>query len=398
MKRKILSLFMIFSVLFMITFSVYAETSNTKESLFKLEAYEDIYKLSEQKDGINLPFIMTFAKSVSYDKLVKHSGITIGQSTVEITDKLEGIHLIMSEDMVTIKGEVENAVIYANNIVVEGKITGDSILMSPSVQILENAKISKDVIIVANNLDIKGKVSGNVIATVTDNANISGTISQDLRIITTALNLENSKINGNVYIETDSDTTKILEQYPEANIVSLKATTEDSKASNIMDIVLSGIITVVIYTFVTFFVCKKENNIVEKAYIKFKENTMYGLMIAVVSLMLLIVLPILLIVLAIMGLGVIAWPVLIIYLGIILLSISTSTLVVGMTIYVAIKDKVKKWKLPAMAVIFVVLFALTQIPYIAYYAIIAINLISLAIIITMITKKIKVVEEAKENK
>ena len=164
-----------------------------------------------------------------------------------------------------------------------------------------------------------------------------------------------------------------------------------------MGIITKGIITVVIYSVLCFFITRKENNIVTKAYNKFKNNTMFGLLMAVVLIMLLLILPLVLILLAIAGFGIIAWPILVAYLALMLFVISTAMLIVGTTTFEAIRTKVEKFKIPVIALIFAVLYTLTQITVIATYANMAMFLIALGIVVTMITKKSEV-ENKKENK
>lgn len=381
MKKKILSILAIMFVVLVSFTNVQAA-----DGLFQMGAFEDIYKLSEQLDEIDLPFINVFTNAATYDKDVNHSGISVGTTTIDVNEKLEGMQLLVSKDMVTIKGEVENSVIYANNIVIEGKITGDTILLAPTVQILETATIEKDVIIVANNLELQGTVKGNVIATVAVKANISGTIEKDLRMVALDLSLQEEQINGEVYLETDADTSAIIAKYPDATIQPLEEETEST--IDWIDIFTKGVITVIVYSAICFFITRKDNNIAEQAYNKFKANTTYGLIISIVMLMLLILLPILLVVLAFYGFGIIAWPILIAYLGGILLVLSTASLIVGMTIFEAVKGKVGKYKIPVIALIFIVLYALTKITFISTYANMAMLLIALGIVVTMITKKL----------
>ena len=155
-----------------------------------------------------------------------------------------------------------------------------------------------------------------------------------------------------------------------------------------------------VYTFVGWLLNRKENNIVESACEKFKIHTVYGLIAAVLTLMLVLILPIILIIMAIYGLGIIAWPILIVYVALILLVATTAMLIVGLAIFDALKSKVSKFKIPVIALIFVVLYTLTQITVLAGYTNMAMMLIALAIVITMITKKLpkeeKEVVETKE--
>lgn len=385
MSKKFFSILMVMFVLVVSLTNVHAA-----DGLFHTGMYEDIYKLSEQAD-IDLPFLNMFMNAATYDKDVKHSGISFGSTTIDVNEKLEGMHAIISTDMVTIKGEVENSFIYANNVVIEGKLTSDSIIFAPTVQIKENAVIENDVIIVANNLDVLGTVKGNVIATVTEKTNMTGKIDGDFRVITTDLKLENEQIKGDIYIETSTDTTSLKEKYPEATVKSLVDQVEQE--TDWMGIITKGIITVIVYTFVAWLVTRKPNNIVERACEKFKAKTTFGLIVAVISLILVIVLPIILVMLAVMGLGMVAWPILIAYVALLLLVATTAMLIVGMAIYDAIKGKVAKFKIPVIALIYAVLYALTKITVVSGYANMAIMLIALAIVLTMFTKK----KEAKEQ-
>ena len=380
MRNKFLSVIAIMFVVLVSFTNIYAT-----DGMFHMGIYEDIYRLSEQLEDIELPFVNVFVDAATYDKNVTHSGISIGETTIEVDEKLEGVHVLFSNDMITIKGEVEHAFIYGSNVVVEGKIAKDTIIFAPTVQILEGAIVEEDVIIVANNLELKGKVNGNVIATVSNTATISGIIDKDLRITAMNLELTGEQINGDVYIETNIDTTSIKEKYPKATIHALEV---EEYTTNWQVVITKGIITVVAYSIICLFLTRKPNNLVEKAYKKFKENTTYGLIISVIMLMLVFILPIILIILAIVGLGVIVWPILILYLAIILFVISTASLIVGTTIFMALKDKVGKYKIPVVAIIFGVLYALTKITVIATYANLAMLLIALAIVVTMVTKKL----------
>lgn len=381
MRKKFLS---IIAIMFVVLVSI--TSVQATEGLFDVGAYNDIYRLSEQQDKIDLPFINVFASEATYDQIITHSGISIGDSTIDIDEKLEGVHIIASNDMVTIKGEVENAFIYGSNVVVEGKITGDTMILAPNVQILEGATVSKDIVIITNNLEIKGIVEGNVIATVSQKANISGAIKNDLRMMAQTAEITTEDINGDIYIETNADMTALKEKYPNAIIEPLIEEVEQEV--DWVNIITTGIITVVLYSAICFFITKKDNNIVQKACKKIKTNTAYGIIIAFLMLMLTIILPIILIIVAIFGFGIIAWPVLIVYLGIILFVITTAPLIVGMTVFEAIKDKVGSHQILVISLIYIILYILTQITIIATYVNISLVLIALAIVMTMLTKKL----------
>ena len=391
MKNKFLAIFLMLVICVFTFVNVNADTKDN--GVIDINTFDEVVKLSEQGEKIDLPFVNIFSKAATYDEVIKHSGISLGSSTIDVNQKLEGIQTIISNDMVTIKGEIEHAIIFANNVVIDGKVTGDTLILSPSVKILKDAKISRDIVIVSNDLEIDGNIDGNVIAVISNSAKISGTIAKDFRAIAGNVDVENSDIKGNVYVKTDSDTSKLVEKYKDAKIVKLSTEKEENKSSKVLDIVIKGIITVVVYTAITFFVTRKDVNIVSKAYAKFKEHTIYGVVGAFIYFILIIILPIILILLGMIDLGAIAWPILIAYISLFMLSLSVSSLVVGMVIYEAIKKKAPKYKLAVIAAIFVVIYALISIPAISYYAKVAINLVSLAVIITMITRK-----EKKEEK
>ena len=369
---------------------------NAADGLFHMEMYQDIYRLSEQAE-IDLPFVNMFANAAIYDKDVKHSGISFGSTTIDVNEKLEGMHAIVSSDMVTIKGEVQNAFIYANNVVIEGRITSDSIIIAPTVQIKENAIVENNIMIIANDLNIMGTVKGNVIATVTGKTTVSGKIGLDLRVVTSDLLLENEQIKGGIYVESSGELSSLKEKYPEATVKPLVQQVE--KNIDWMGIVTKGIIKVIVYTLIAWLLTRKQNNIVERVCEKFKLNPSFGLIASAVTLMLVLILPILLIIAGVIGLGVIAWPILIAYVALLLLVATTAMLIVGVAMYHVIKDKVTKFKIPVLLLIYAVLYTLTQITALAGYANMAMMLIALAIVLTMFAKKkedkAKIVEKTK---
>ena len=391
MKKKIVAILFVF-VLMLTTFS-----NAYGVELLNLGIYETAYRLSNDND-INLPFINVFDKSATYDKTVKHSGITFGETTIDVEDKLEGVHAILTDDMVTIKGEVEHGVILANNVVVEGKISDDTVIIAKKVQVMENAVVERDIVIVSTDLDVLGTVKGNLIAASLD-AKVSGTIEQDLRIVTGTLNLENSTIKGKLEAEVGFEDVKqeIISMYPEA-VVELNV--KEDNSVNVVKIVLKGIKTVLVYTFIAAVITKKNKSVATKMSARFMENSTFGILSSAAVLTLA---PLLLIVLTfagVVGLGIIAWPVLIIFTAVILLALVTSQLIVGLFIYEVIKKKASKYRIPTLAIIYTVLFALTQIPVVYSYAIVAISLVALGIVLTYIFKRNETSEfiDASEDK
>ena len=313
-------------------------------------------------------------------------------------DKLEGVHGIFTGDMVTIKGEVEHALIVANNVVIEGKVSDDTVIIAEKVQVMENAIVERDIVIVATDLDVLGTVKGNLIAASLD-AKISGTVEQDLRILTSTLDLENSKIKGKLEAEVGFEDVKqeIISMYPEA--VVTKSVEKEDKA-NVTRIVIKGIKTVLVYTFVAMLITKKDKSVATKRSARFMENSTFGVLS---SAGLLIIAPFVLIILilaGVFGLGIIAWPVLVVFVSTILLTLALSQLIVGLFIYEVFKKKASKYRMLVLAIIYTTLFALTQIPVIYSYAIVAISLVALGLVLTYIFKKNETSEfiDASEDK
>lgn len=391
MKKKILTVILTLIVMISTLTNTYAA-----DNFFNLGVFQTAYKLSNEAD-IDLPFINVFSKAATYDEDVKHSGISIGESIIDIDEKLEGVHLIMASDMITIKGEVEHGIIYGTNIVVEGKISGDTILIANSVKILEGAVIEKDVVIVADNMEMAGTIKGNLIGAAST-VSITGTIENDLRVDISNIAINEATINGDIYINVPAGTADslvgITEKYPNAVInEKVENVNSEIKGEEIAKIVFNGVKVVLIYTIIGLLITKKENNIVSKATARFTENSSFGILTGTAMFMLSIVGTILLILLATIGLGVIAWPILVIYLGLILLCVSISSFVVGMTLYQVVKNKVGKYKIPVLVGIFAVIYVLSQISAISFYVFAAINLVSMAVIMSYIFKREEYVNE-----
>lgn len=406
MKKKILKLMLVMLMMIVTLTNVYAE-----DSFFNLGAFETAYKLSNEAN-IDLPFINVFSKGATYDEIVNHSGISIGQSTIDVDEKLEGVHFIMSNDMIKIKGEVEHGLIYGTNIVIEGKISGDTILIAETVKILESAEIERDIIVVADKLEVAGKVKGNLIGQVAQ-TKITGTIGKDLRLDLVKLDLNEGTINGTIYLTVPengaSNITGIIEKYPNAVIKEKVQNIDDNIAKKDMgDIILNGIKIVIIYSIIGLLLTKKEKGVAYKAANRFVQNSSFGIITGIAMWMLLLPVSILLILIALMGFRIIVWPILVAYIGLLLLSMSISTFVVGITFYETLKSRLGKFKIPALACIFALIYALTQISAIGSYVAIIINIMSMAIIMSYIFKReeygmedtveAKIVDGKKDNK
>ncbi len=383
MKKKIIA------VLLMLVLMLTTYTNAYAFDLFRLDIYETAYKLSKEND-IDLPFINFFEKSANYDVPVKHSGMTFAEDVIDVDDKLEGVHFIFAKDMLTVKGEIEHGLIYGKNVVIEGKISDDTVIIAETVKILENATIDRDILVIAGKVESTGTIKGNFIISATD-AIINGKVEKDLRVTSETLTIDESDIKGKVevLVREGFDTTKIKEKYPEANI-ELKSK-EENKV-NILEVIIKGIKAVLVYTFVAMLITKKEKGITTKVSARFIDNSTFGLIMAAVVLLLSPIIVGILIALGIFGLGIITWPLVIIFVAAMLLSFVLGQLVVGVFVYEILRKKINKYKLPILAGIFAVVFALTQVPGINTYVIAALSMISLGMLITYIFKKAKASE------
>ena len=395
MKKKILPVLLMFILMLTTLTNTYA-----KEGMLGFGLFDTAYRLS-QSEEIELPFVNFFEKSATYDQLVKHSGVSIGSATIDVDEKMEGMHLILSKDMVTIKGEIEHGIIYGKNIVVEGKISNDTILLAENVKILDTAVVEKDLIVVATDLIVDGTVRGNLIAAST-NAIINGVLEQDLRIETSTIDVDKATIKDEIYLTVvkGTDVSKVTAKFPNASINEIDNTmpTEETKLTgeDVAKIIFDGLKLVVVYTLVAMLITKKESTVTTKMAARFIENSTFGIFAAVGMFALSILIIVMLIILGATGYGVIAWPVLIVYLAILLLSLSICKFVVGLVLYEILKKKIGKYRVPALIGIFAVLFALTKIPYIAVYTVIGINIISMAVFMTYIFKRNETTEFIEE--
>jgi len=259
MTKKLLFVFVTLMSLILVASNVQAT------DLVKVNVYEENYVLSETTD-IDLPFVNEVGKKTVYDEDVNHSGITYGVDEIEILKHLKGMHLLISNDTVSIKGSVDYPLIIAANVVIEGEIKGDAIIYAPSVYIKEGAVINGDVLISATEVEMDGKVNGSVIAYIKDELKLSGEIGKSLRAEVGKITLSDETIKGNILLKTGADTTKVIEKYPEASIE--KVIVEDT--NNIKSVIISAVTTIVLYTLIGLFLVRKEENIFTKMFNRVK--------------------------------------------------------------------------------------------------------------------------------
>lgn len=411
MNKKIKKFFLILIIIVVNFNSVFASTSD----LINLGIFDKSYISSSVSKEKLLPFINMFSENATYDTNLKSSGVSISGKSINVDKNLQGTQIISASDTVTISGEVEYAKIIATNVIIKGKISKDVLILAKSVFITETASIGNDAIIFAGKVEMRGNVSGSLIVS-TGDFYLSGNVGRDLRIKVagTAINtnnsknqnilkLENEKIAGNIFIETNMDTTAIKAKYPNATIKVIIQKTTVVKKQNISKLITKGILTALMYTFVYVIISKKKNNTLNKITEKIKTHLVLSSCIGLVLISLIPVICTLLFVLGILGLGPVAWPMLIAYVASVTLIFMTSTLIVGLVItdFVVgkiVEDNNKKIKVLTITFgIFATLYMLTVLPIISNYAGMLYILLALGIMFTAIFIKTKEIPK-EENK
>lgn len=361
------------------------------EDLVRVNVYEEEDYVLSETQGLDLPFVNEVIEKTIYDEDVNHSGITYSESEIEILKHLKGIHILMSNDTVTIKGSVDYPLIIAANVVIEGEITGDAVIYAPSVFIKESAKINGDLLISANELEISGSVNGNVIAYVVNELKVTGTIGQSLRAEAGKVTFSEETIKGNILLKTNSDTNAVVEKYPNATIQEVIV----EETNNIQSMIMTGVITVILFTILGFVIVRKDNNIVEKVLNKIKTRISNVVLAGAALLLPAMAVIILLFILSLFGLWMVTVPLLVAYVAIITVSCMLSVFIVGTIVFEAVKYNVIKnlennlaiKKLGLLFLIYTVLYVLTVIPFISTYVNIIIYVISSGIVVMGFVKE-----------
>lgn len=396
MKKKILLL----SLIVLSLFSVF--TFVNADELMNVNIYSEamgnvgidtIYKSSEHKD-VTLPFINSISgMRVVFDTDITHSGVTMADKEIEVLGHLKGLHIMYNNDSLTIKGKIDYPIIISQNVILEGEITGDAVIWAPNVVIKDGAKIYGDILVSTQSLKIEGNVQGNVIASASKECVITGTIEKSLRITTKSLNLDNGTVNGDILVKTDADMQNILEKYPNATIEK-----EDlnENETDVKSVIITGVVTVVMFTALGYVFVRKDNNIFTKMLEKIKGKSVNVVLSGVAVLLPAILVIALLIIASILGLWMIGVPALVIYIAYIIACSMLAILVVGTLIFEAIKYSViKKFeenivikKLGLLFAIYLVLYALTVVPFISTYVIMILCTLSTgAITVALFGKK-----------
>lgn len=369
----------------LMTVNIYSEETGSISSSYVASEHEDI----------TLPFVNSISgMKVVLDKDINHSGITMATKEIEVLGNLKGLHIMYNTDSLTIKGKIDYPIIISQNVVLEGEITGDTVIYAPNVVIKENAVVKGDILVSATNLKIEGKVLGSVIASVNNECVVTGTIENELRISTNSLNLDEGNVNGKILVKTSSDMSKLLEKHPDAVIESVSTTDNNT---DIKETIITGVLVVVLFTALAYIVVRKDNNVFTKMLDKVKGKSVNVVLSGIAVLLPSIVLVVLLIIVSALGLWIIGVPMLLVYIAYIAVCAMLSILIIGTVIFEAIKYTViKKYeenitikKLGLLFGIFLALYVLAVIPFISKYVIMTLCIISTGIVTTALIGKNK---------
>ena len=396
MKKFFKGMIVLFFVLMMIT-NVQATESegNTSAiqdlSVFNVGVYDTEYKSSEYKLEKMLPFFNISSQNMVYDTDVDAHGITFGSLSVDVKEKLRGIHVIFAGDTLTIDGSVEFPIVLATNVVINGKVDRDTLIFAESVFVTENAEIANDLTVFGGSLEVRGKVNGNVLGAV-DNLCVTGQVGKDIRMQARGLAFENETINGDIYLETDSDTTYLENKYKNVKVYPYTAETVEEKTESIdiEGIITKGIIVAVVCTLIALLITRKETNVVQKMSDKFITYTPYAILMSLGLIVFSFLILMVLLILALVGLGIVAWPIIIFLIAFAIISYMIQVFVVGSVVANLITRKIKSTstvaKIGIYAGIFILVYTLTKI---TGWLNMLVWIVSMAILITHMTRRLK---------
>lgn len=395
MKKKIillcLAIISIFSTLNLVnaeelmTVNIYSEGTDSISSTYVASEHEDVA----------LPFVNSISgMKVVLDNDINHSGITMATEEIEVLGNLKGLHIMYNTDSITIKGKIDYPVIISKNVVLEGQISGDAVIYAPNIVIKENAIVKGDLLLSTSNLKIEGTIQGSVIASVSEECIVTGTVENELRLSTGSLNLDEGIVNGKVFVKTASDMSKVLEKYPEAIIESVESNDTNEK---VKQTIITGVVVVLVFTVLAYIIVRKDNNIFTKILNKIKGKPVNVVLSGIAVLLPSILVAILLIIISVLGLWIIGVPVLLAYIAYIAICVMFAILIIGTVIFESIKYTViKKYeenimikKLGLLFGIFALLYVLAVIPFISKYVIMTLCIISTGVVTTALTAKKK---------
>lgn len=362
----------------------------SESNFIDMQAYTNIYKLSEDSD-VELPFIKFFNEKAAFDKKLDKSGLTVGANAIEITDDVNGMQTIIASDTVDIKGSVEYAAILAPNVMISGTIEKDIFILAQSVFITDTANISGDIVVMAESIEMKGVAHSNFIANSTD-FKMAGKVHKDFRVCSQEMNFEETDIKGDIYIETDSQ-INISDKYENAVVhkIQTNVVSEAEKKSQITQEVISVITSVILFTLFNMLTRKIKPELFKNLSAKAMAHSSFAIIMGVLTLTTIPIVVMLTLVFSMFGLGVVTTPLFVVYIALIVVIIALAKFIVGSSIYELVKDKLKANSLlketGLLLGIFAALYLICYLPYISWFSTMTIVLLSAGIVTTGLLKK-----------
>ena len=415
LKRKMYSVIILFIIcnIFIVS-SVFATEAIIKNEEVKIESKkvdnnnevidiktkEGMYKLSDDKDEIYLPFVRYVEERMVFDKEIETMGASFCGKTIEVNSPLKNTQLFFAGDSVRINSEMERPIIFTgSDVVIDSEITDTIIIFaSNSVTLTENAKIDKDIICFATNFESKGIIKGSLIGAF-DKVDISGKIERDLRVHASEINIANKdSVEGHILLKTYNEALSIKDNYPNAKIEILK---NEVNKVDMKTIILQGISTCLLFTLIFLLINKfSKNKLIEKALQKTKTNLTFAIISGIILMITIPMITIILFILMIVGLGAVAFPIFIVYMAYILFASLLSVFIVGTILYSYIKEKYLKnnnvwYDIVGVFCVYASLYTLSRIPFVGFIIGLTLVIFSSGILLTLIFKKEKII--TKEN-
>ena len=412
MKKLLKGIFVVFLVLMMLT-NVQAtqdgiNTSSVQDlSIFNTGIYDTEYKSSVYKLEKMLPFFNLSSQNMVYDTDINVHGITFSSLSVDVKEKLRGIHAIFAGDTLTIDGSVEFPIVLATNVVINGKVDRDALIFAQSVFVTEEAEIMNDITVFGGSLEVRGKVNGNVLGAV-DNLFVTGQVGKDLRMQARGIAFENETIKGDIYLETDGEVDYLKNKYKNVTIhpYTTETVEEKTESIDIEGIIKKGIIITIVCTLIALLITRKETNIIKKMSDKFITYTPYAILMSLGLIVFSFLILMVLLILVLVGLGIVVWQIIIFLIGFAIISYMIQVFVVGSVAANLITRKIKSTsivvKLGIYAGIFILIYTLTKL---TGWLNMLVWIVSMAILIAHMTRRLKedkatvtIVEEDKNEK
>lgn len=409
-KKYLLSIIVLFAffAIFSVNNKIFAQENTndnveqnqiaTVNSIFDIKGINGEYKTSSDASDIYLPFFRNAVGRIEVDKSLEKIGMLSSSSTIDVNESLKNIQFLLSSDTIRINANMEYALIWAaNDVVINSNIERNVVIFAGgTVTIEENVTVGDDVIIIANNVNIKGTIKENVVIS-SSSVSVSGIIEKDLRCNISSIDISgNDNVKGNVYIITYNKDLNIKDKYKDAtiNIREVKNT-----AKTFGNILLKTSISSLVFTLLYLIVKKvSKGKVYEKMFSKSKNNTLFVILSGAISLLAFPAIFMLLILISILGLYMIAVPILVMYLTFLIVFVMLSVYVVGSTVFEYINKKyIKAEKLSVELVgsffTFLSLNLLCKIPKVGVYIYMAEIMIAVGIMLAYFFKKDRITKE-----